>query len=333
MLQLSYNEIVNKIKTEKGLSEEEIKEKVKEKLNRLTDLVSKEGAAHIVANELGVKLFDSLSKREVKISRLIAGMRSVVVSGKVLKLYKVISFTKGGRDGKVASFLIGDESGRVRIVLWDANIIKLMEDGSLKEGIIVKINNGYVKDNNGFIEVNLGSQGQLTLNPEGVTIASVKESTGMNFVRKQLKDLTDNDAAGVLGTIIQIFEPRFYDVCSKCNKKVNVENDKIMCKEHGEVSKTDACVVNFSLDDGTGTIRCVAFRDVAERILGKNTLDLKTANFEELKNGILGKQILASGRVNKNEAFDRVEFKISNVEDVDPKQIAEEMAKVIQIDV
>ena len=68
MLQLSYNEIINKIKTEKGLSEEEIKDKVKEKLNRLTDLVSKEGAAHIVANELGVKLFDSLSRREIKIN-------------------------------------------------------------------------------------------------------------------------------------------------------------------------------------------------------------------------------------------------------------------------
>ena len=333
MLQLSYNEIINKIKTEKGLSEEEIKEKVKEKLNRLTDLVSKEGAAHIVANELGVKLFDSLNRREVKISRLIAGMRSVVVSGKVLKLYRVISFNKGGRDGKVASFLIGDETGRVRIVLWDANIIKLIEDGSIKEGVIVKVQNGYVKNNNGFTEVNLGSQGNLTVNPEGVTIENVKESTGMNFVRKQLKDLTDNDAASVLGTIIQIFEPRFYDVCTQCNKKVNVENGKTVCKEHGEVIKTDACVVNFSLDDGTGTIRCVAFRETAERILGKSTIDLKTVNFEGLKKDILGKQILASGRVNKNEAFDRVEFRISNFEDADPKQIAEEMAKVIQIDV
>lgn len=333
MLQLSYNDIITKIKTEKGLSEDEIKDRIKDKLNRLTDLVSKEGAAHIVANELGVKLFDSLNRREVKISRLIAGMRSVVVSGKVLKLYKVISFTKGGREGKVASFLIGDETGRVRIVLWDANIIKLMEDGSLKEDSIVKIQNGYVKNNNGFTEVNLGSQGQLVLNPEGVKIENVKESTGMNFVRKQLKDLTDNDAAGVLGTIIQIFEPRFYDVCTQCNKKVNVENGKTVCKEHGEVSKTDACVVNFSLDDGTGTIRCVAFRETAENILGKSTLDLKSVNFEELKKNILGKQILASGRVNKNEAFDRIEFKISKVEDADPQQIAEEMAKVIQIDV
>ncbi len=333
MLQLSYNDIITKIKTEKGLSEDEIKDKIKDKLNRLTDLVSKEGAAHIVANELGVKLFDSLNRREVKINRLIAGMRSVVVSGKVLKLYKVISFTKGGREGKVASFLIGDETGRVRIVLWDANIIKLMEDGSLKEDIIVKVQNGYVKNNNGFTEVNLGSQGQLVLNPEGVKIDNIKESTGMNFVRKQLKDLTDNDAAGVLGTIIQIFEPRFYDVCTQCNKKVNVENGKTVCKEHGEVSKTDACVVNFSLDDGTGTIRCVAFRETAERILGKSTLDLKAVNFEELKKNILGKQILASGRVNKNEAFDRIEFRISKVEDADPQQIAEEMAKVIQIDV
>ena len=56
MLQLSYNDIITKIKTEKGLSEDEIKDRIKDKLNRLTDLVSKEGAAHIVANELGVNL-------------------------------------------------------------------------------------------------------------------------------------------------------------------------------------------------------------------------------------------------------------------------------------
>lgn len=333
MLQWSYNEIVDKIKTEKGLSEEEIKDKVKDKLNRLSDLISKEGAAHIVANELGVKLFDSLSKREIKITKLIAGMRSVVVSGKVLKMYKVISFTRGTRSGKVASFLIGDETGRVRVVVWDAEQIKLIEDGSIKEEVIIKVQNGYVKNNNGFIEINVGSQGSLVVNPEGVSITSVKEGSSINFVRKQLKDLTDNDAAGVLGTISQIFEPRFYDVCSNCNKKVNVEDGKTICKEHGEVSKAEAVVVNFFFDDGTGTIRAVAFREQAEAILGKNVLELKTANFEELKKNVLGKQLLVLGRVNKNEAFDRIEFRVSKVEDVNPQQIAEELVKVIQIDV
>ncbi len=332
MLQWSYNEIVDKIKTEKGLSEDEIKDKVKDKLNRLSDLISKEGAAHIVANELGVKLFDSLSKREVKINKLIAGMRSVVVSGKVLKLYKVISFTRGTREGKVASFLIGDETGRTRVVVWDAEQIKLIENGSLKEEVIIKVQNGYVKNNNGFIEVNVGSQGILTVNPEGVSIESVKEGS-VNFVRKQLKDLSDNDAAGVIGTISQIFEPRFYDVCSQCNKRVNVENGKNICKEHGEVNKAEAVVINFFFDDGTGAIRAVAFREQAEKIVGKNTADLKNVNFEELKKNILGKQLLLAGRVNKNEAFDRVEFRVSRVEDVDPKQIAEELVKVIQIDV
>lgn len=331
MLQLSYNDIVDKIKLEKGLSEEEIKDRVKEKLNKLTDLISKEGAAHIVAHELGVKLFDASSKREVKINKLIAGMRSVVVSGKVLKMYKVISFTRGTRAGKVASFLIGDESGRVRVVLWDANLIKLIEDGSVKEEVIVKVQNGYVKNNNGFIEVNVGSQGSLLVNPEGVSISEVKE--GMSFVRKQLKDLNDNDAAAVLGTISQVFEPRFYDICSNCGKKVDLQEGKIICKEHGEVNKSEAVVVNFFFDDGSGAIRAVAFREQAEKIVGKTVGDLKGVNFEELKSSVLGKQFLLAGRVNRNEAFDRVEFRVSRVEDVDPKQIAEELVKVIQIDV
>jgi len=145
MLQLSYNEIVDKIKEEKGLSDEQIGERVKEKLIKLSDLISKEGAAHIVANELGVKLFDPLNKREIKIDRLLAGMRAVIVAGKVLKLYRVFEFNKNGRSGKVGSFLIGDDSGRVRIVMWDTNLISKMENGEIKEDVIIRVKNGYVK--------------------------------------------------------------------------------------------------------------------------------------------------------------------------------------------
>ncbi|MDP4012666.1 MAG: OB-fold nucleic acid binding domain-containing protein [Candidatus Nanoarchaeia archaeon] len=334
MLQLSYDEIVGKIKEEKGLSEDQIKEKVKEKLTKLSDLISKEGAAHIVANELGVKLLDPLNKREIKIERLVSGMRSVIVAGKVLKLYRVFEFNKNGRSGKVASFLIGDETGRVRVVMWDTNLISKMENGDIKEDVVVRVKNGYVKNNNGFNEVNVGNQGEIEVNPEGITIGTVKEAgSAPNFERKLLKDLNSGDAAGVIGTITQIFEPRFYDNCTQCGKKVTLENGKAICKQHGETEKGEAAVLNFFLDDGTANLRCVAFRDQAEKILGMNTGVVKTANFETIKNDLLGKQFLIFGRANKNEMFNRIEFMTSRVEEVDPKQIADELAKVIKIDV
>ena len=326
MLQLTYNEIVDKIKAEKGLSDDQVEEKVKEKLAKLSDLISKEGAAHIVANELGVKLFDPLNKREIKIERLVAGMRSVIVAGKVVKLYKVFEFNKNGRSGKVASFLIGDETGRVRIVMWDTNLIAKMENGEINEGVTVRVKNGYVKSNNGFNEVNVGNQGEIEINPADVKIENVKESSAPQAERKQIHDLKSGDFASVMGTITQIFEPRFYDTCPQCNKKVSAESE---CKEHGAVDKKPAAVVNFLFDDGSGNIRCVAFRDQAEKLLGKTAGELKEANFESLKNEILGKQILISGRANKNEMFDRLEFVANRVEDIDPKQIAAELVNTV----
>ena len=49
LMGLTYDEIIAKIK-EKGGSEEEIQSKIKLKLNQLSGLISKEGAAQIIAN-------------------------------------------------------------------------------------------------------------------------------------------------------------------------------------------------------------------------------------------------------------------------------------------
>ncbi len=53
---MTLNEIIEKIKEQSGLPEEEIKNKIKEKQRELYGLVSPEGAAHILAKELGIEL-------------------------------------------------------------------------------------------------------------------------------------------------------------------------------------------------------------------------------------------------------------------------------------
>ena len=54
MIDIPRAEIVTKIKEAKGLSEDEINAKIQEKLTQLAGLISEDGAAHIIANELGV---------------------------------------------------------------------------------------------------------------------------------------------------------------------------------------------------------------------------------------------------------------------------------------
>ena len=125
MFNLSYAEVIEKIKNSTDLSEEEISRRVEQKLDKLSDLISKDGAAHILANELNVNIFENIPK-ELKINRLIPGMSFVNIIGKVINVYEIREYNKNNKRGKVGNLLIGDETGVIRTVLWDTKHISLV---------------------------------------------------------------------------------------------------------------------------------------------------------------------------------------------------------------
>ena len=321
---MRYEDIVNKIKTSSGLTDKEIEEKIKKKLENLAGLVSREGAAHIIANELKIKIFD-LEGRRLKISELYSGMRSIEIIGKVLKLYDVREFKKENREGKIGSLLVGDETGTVRIVIWDGGLIKIIENNEVKEEDVVKIKNAYVKDNNGFIEVHLGERASLIVNPDGESIESVRMVRELNT--KKISELQKDDNVTIIGTVVQVFEPKFYEVCGTCGKRAKFEDGKYSCAEHDNVIPKFIPVLNLFFDDGTGNIRTVAFKDNVAKILDLELDEIreKVSEFEYIKNKILGTQLKLSGRVVKNEMFDRLEFIINSVEEVDVDGLIEEL--------
>ena len=71
MCGLTDEDIVEKIIKEKGISKEEIDEKVDEKIKQLSDLISKEGAAQIIANQMGVRVLESVADKKFKINEFI----------------------------------------------------------------------------------------------------------------------------------------------------------------------------------------------------------------------------------------------------------------------
>jgi hypothetical protein len=58
MIKITSEQIIEKISQKTQLSKEDIVSKIKAKMDQLSGLISKDGAAHIIANELGVKLFE-----------------------------------------------------------------------------------------------------------------------------------------------------------------------------------------------------------------------------------------------------------------------------------
>jgi len=309
MIKIPYEEIVLKINEKTNITASEVEERVDKKLKQLSGLISKEGAAHIVANELGVKIFEPLSGR-LQIKNILSGMRDVETVGKVLQVYELREFSNETRSGKVASIVIGDETGSIRVVMWGAQADNVAK---LSQGLIVKVLGAYVRDNNGRKEIHLNDRSQLMINPQGETVGEVV-TTSKNGTRKEIKQLTEKDnEIELLGTVVQVFDIRFYEICPKCSKRAKQSTDLFVCSEHGNVIPAYAYVLNAVLDDGTETIRCVFFRNQVEKLLNLTQEQLlkfknEPAEFEAVKNELLGTIVKLNGRTNKNTLFNRLEF-------------------------
>ena len=331
MIGLSYDQIVSRIKEKTEITDAEIQDKVKKKMEQLSDLISKEGAAHIIAHELNVKLYDNVQPQTLraKIKELNALMRNVEVLAKVTRIFEIRTFKTEKREGRIASLMLGDETGVTRLVIWDEKVIKEVETGNVKELTTVLLKNGYVRENNGYLELHLGSNGSLVINPLGEIVTEVKAKSLVE--KKTIETLQEGEFVRIVGTVMHVFEPKFYDACPTCNKKLELVSETSVCQQHGPVNPKVNCIVNIYFDDGTENIRVVCFSEQAEALFGLDKVKLRELRnnpdrFNEIKTAVLGKQLEISGRVNRNQLFNRLEFMANSLRESNPDELAKEMA-------
>ncbi|MCG8701132.1 MAG: OB-fold nucleic acid binding domain-containing protein, partial [Bacteroidales bacterium] len=279
----------------------------------LSGLISKEGAAQIIAAELGISFEDE----DLKVSELIGGLRRVNIVGKVMNIFPVREFEKADRKGKVVNFILADDSGSTRVVLWDTNHIDLIENEEIKVGDVVEIRNGSTRDN----EIHLSSFGELK--KSDVKMDEVRSSPA--GVEVGLSDVRQGMNVRSRGVVVSVFQPRFYSVCSTCNKKGIVEGEVFKCAEHGITERRDRAILNFVLDDGVESMRVVMFSDQINSLVPEE--DLKDeAKATAFRDDFLGTEIYLSGRVNRNQLFNNLEIVASDVEKVDVEKLIEELS-------
>lgn len=315
MLQQNYETILDQISKEANLTKEQIEEKVQIKLNEFNGLVSKEGAAHMIANELKVKLFTSSTPKTLKLREIQPKMSSLNTSAKIINIYGVRSYRTEKHEGRVASLFIGDETKTMRLTIWDETLIEQVQ--KLKEGDTIEIKNAYSRENNGYTELHLGSKAQLIANPEGITI-NLKQQR--ELLSKKIKDIQPDEFVTLFGTIVQIFEPKYYFACPECNRKVMEQNGGYLCQQHNQVTPKETPIINLFIDDGTATLRTVCFREQAEKIIGP------IREFEAIKKYALLKQLKITGKIVKNEMFNRLEMLTSTIEEPLPEHLIQELS-------
>ncbi|RME52449.1 DUF2240 family protein [Candidatus Woesearchaeota archaeon] len=320
MIEVPYETILQKIQEQQGISREELEERIKEKLDQLSGLISKEGAAHIIANELGVKVIEVPPRGKLSIKDLLPGMRAVELLGKVSRVFEQRTFNKDGKEGKVANFILNDGTGTTRVVLWNKQADHLNQ---LHEGTVVLIKGATVRDNNGRAEVHLSDSSTLTINPLNVNPDDIIQKPK----RKHLGELTPGEEqVEVLGTIVQVFSPRFFDKCPQCGKRVRADAKGAVCDVHGPITPNTSYVLNLYLDDGTANMQVVLWQNQVQKLLGKTheeILAYKEAphEFEAVKTDLLGTIIKLVGKAQHNTMFDRTEFVANLVfPNVSPKE-------------
>jgi len=308
MVDENYDRIVIKIAQSANLDKEEIERKIEAKRAKLSGLISKEGAAQIVAAELGI----SFDAEVLKIEELLPGMRKANVVGKIINLFPVRTFTtKKGDIGKVSNFIMADETSNIKVVLWDTNHIDLIENGTVKQDDVVEIAGGSMRDN----ELHLGSFSEFRKSDQ--VLENVR--TERIVKDKKISDFRIGDSSKVRAFIVQSFEPRFFYICPECRKKVVSGSEGFVCDEHGKVAAEKRALINVVLDDGTETIRSVAFHDVLPD-LGITELE----NADELvkqRTALLGKEMVFSGNVRMNKFFNNPEFIVDGVGEVDMDEV------------
>jgi len=114
----------------------------------------------------------------LSVEDLALGRSDVNLRGKVLDTDSVRTFDRDdGSEGRVANLVLGDETGRVRVTLWDEMADRAEE---LDPGVSVEVVDGYVRERDGDLELHVGSRGAVEEIEESVDY--VPETTDIGSV-------------------------------------------------------------------------------------------------------------------------------------------------------
>jgi replication factor A1 len=294
----NYDKIVEKIAKYSGLKIDEVNRKIEAKRAKLSGLISQEGAAQIVAAELGI----NFENEKLKIEELLPGMRKINISGKIITLSPVRTFkTQKGEEGKVLNCIFADETSNIKVVLWDTNHIALIEKGEIKEGDVVDISNGSMREN----EMHLGSFSEFKKSDK--EMGDVR--TDRIIKEKRISDFKIGDQLSVRAFIVQAFQPKFFEVNKETGRKMTESE-----KEQGMPTEKRA-LINIVLDDGTETMRAVLFNENLSNLGLRDLENPERLSFQ--MEALLGKEMFFSGNVRKNNFFNNEEFIVDSVKDVD----------------
>lgn len=174
-----------------------------------------------------------------KVGNLRDGQGSVNVAALATQVSEERGFVRrDGTEGKVRSLLLEDETGTVRLSLWDEDADRAEE---IEEGTLVVVENGYTRAGFGGIDLNVGRNGRIHIKPDDFEMEIPEIERKVTEILELVEGQKNITIRGQL-----LDDPVQRDI---------------------DTSRGPASVTNFRIDDGTGEARVSLWREHGEEAM------------------------------------------------------------------
>ena len=166
-----------------------------------------------------------------RIETLTLGQSDVTLTGHVLATDDPRTFDRDdGTEGRVANLTLGDETGRIRVTLWDERADRATE---IEPGTAVEVVDGYVRERDGDLELHVGDRG---------AVEAVEETVEYTPDATPIAEVELDETVDLAGVVRSTDPKRTFD------------------RDDG----SEGQVRNVRLQDDTGDIRVALWGDLAD---------------------------------------------------------------------
>src|SRR4030065_1110843 len=262
---MNVDAIIEQIKTMcPWISRDQILSRLEIEKQKTGGLISDGALMNMIAAEFGCAAKNEGHMPSLLVKDLLPGLNDITVTGRVLAIFPSKSFD-GAKKGKLASLLICDKSGILRVVLWNDKT-EMLEKDELKVGQLVRFAHGYTRqDLSGKVELHVSERSEFEIDPKDIQGHEYPDIRKFSVKIGKIPAISGSRRVSLVGIVKKIFPASTFE-------RKDLSQGKVM---------------RFGLGDQTATIWAVVWNEKADE-LEKN---LRIGDRIQIVNGKIKKAI------------------------------------------
>jgi replication factor A1 len=270
---MSADDIIGRItSTCPWISKDQVLSRLEKEKRKVGGLISDDALLKMIAAEFGCELAKTDAQMPLLLIKdLLPGLNDVTVTGRVLAIFGSKAFD-GVKKGKLASLLIADKSGILRVVLWNEKTT-VLETGEIKVGQLVRFAHGYTREDLGRkAELHVGEKCEIEKEPKDVDSKEYPGIRKFSIKIGQVPSTGGNKRVSLVGIVKKTFPASTFE----------------------RKDLTQGKVMRFALEDNTGEISVVVWNEKA----GELEDTLKVGDKLQIVNGKVKKAMGGNLEIN-----------------------------------